>query len=206
MNQHQRSFGVVFRELSLSNPILATASLGGLGTNLKDGVLWGLMPMFLKAKGLALDQIGVVVALYPAVWGLTQVLFGPMSDRTGRKTLIVSGYALQATGIVGLLVGETYTAYLAASFLIGLGTAMVYPTLLALVSDNAASEWRASALGVYRFWRDFGYVCGAITAGLIADFLGIPSAFTVTLFVLIIILVVFILRVKENRSAADRQH
>ncbi len=155
---------------------LSLGSLAGLVTNLKDGLLWGLLPLFLATASLGVDRIGVVVAAYPAVWGITQVGFGPLSDRWGRKPLIVGGMGLQALGLWGFTLAGGYIGWLAAAVVVGLGTAMVYPTLLALVSDAAGPGWRGGALGVYRFWRDLGYAVGALGSGLVADRLGIEMA------------------------------
>lgn len=166
----------VAKRASLTEPTLSAASLGGLATNLKDGMLWGLLPLLLASAGLDVDRTGVVVAVYPAVWGASQLLFGPLSDRWGRKALIVPGLGLQAAGVAGFLVAGAYPGYLAAAAITGLGTGMVYPTFLALVSDVAQASWRASALGVYRFWRDAGYAVGALGAALVADLLGLEAA------------------------------
>lgn len=172
----QPSFARVFLDATFRQPSLSAASLGGLATNLKDGMIWGLLPLFLGARHLGLALLGVVVAVYPAVWALGQLVFGPLSDRVGRKGLIVGGLALQAAAIVLFIVLHALAGWLAAAFALGLGTAMVYPTLIALVSDVAAPSWRAAALGVYRSWRDLGYAVGALTSGLLADAFGIPAA------------------------------
>jgi MFS family permease len=162
--------GTVFRQTSLSNPTLSASSLGGLATNLKDGMLWGLLPLVLAA-GLGVDRTGIVVATYPAVWGVSQLVFGPLSDRWGRTVLILPGLAAQAIGVAGFLWATGYLGFLAAAVVTGLGTGMVYPTLLALVSDASGPAWRSSALGIYRFWRDLGYAAGALGSAAIADLL-----------------------------------
>lgn len=192
-----QAFASVLRRVSVSNPRLLRACLGGLVVNLKDGVLWGLMPIFLLSKGLPVSDIGIVVALYPATWGFTQIFFGTASDRIGRKVLITTGFGLQGAGILGLVVGRSFAGYLVSSFLIGLGTAMVYPTLIALVADETQAGWRATALGVYRFWRDLGYAFGALGAGFLADAYGIPSAMVVTLIIIVLVTFTF-LRMKET--------
>jgi MFS family permease len=155
---------------------LSAASLGGLATNLKDGALWGLLPIVLASRGLAIDRIGIVVALYPGVWAISQLYFGPLSDRIGRRGLITAGLVLQGLGVGVFGVGTSYAHYLAGAVTAGLGTGMVYPTLLAFVSELSGAEWRASALGVYRLWRDLGYAVGALSAGVVADALGAPAA------------------------------
>lgn len=130
---------------------------------------WGLFPLFFMAAQLTTDQIGVLVALYPATWGVMQLFTGALSDRIGRKWLIASGMWIQAAGIAGIALSNTLLGYAA-------GTAFVYPTLLAVIGDVAHPTWRASAVGVYRFWRDLGYAIGALLAGIIADALGLTEA------------------------------
>ena len=147
--------------------------------NLNDGMVWGLVPLLLAGFGSSVEQIGIVAAVYPAVWGIGQLFTGALSDRWGRKWLIVAGMWLQAVGIGLLAIGQTMTAWLGAATLLGLGTAMVYPTLLAAVSDVAHPVWRGSAVGVYRLWRDSGFAIGGILAGLLADLFNIPVAIAV---------------------------
>ena len=159
---------------------LSAASVAGLATNLKDGVLWGLLPILLASRGVSIERLGTVVALYPMVWAFSQLLFGPMSDRVGRRGLIGGGLLVQALGVALFALGGPYVTYLIAAVLAGTGTGMVYPTLLAFVSDSAEPEWRASALGVYRLWRDLGYAVGALGGGIAADALGIPVAVGLT--------------------------
>ena len=155
---------------------LFAASQAGMVNNMNDGMVWGLIPVFLAARGVALDQIGVVTATYPLVWGLGQLATGALSDRWGRKWLITSGMWVQAAGIAAFVIGRSLWPWMAAATLLGVGTALVYPTLLAAVSDVAHPDWRASALGVYRLWRDAGYAVGAIAAGLLADAFTVPFA------------------------------
>ena len=144
--------------------------------NLNDGMAWGLLPLFYASHGLAIAEIGVLSAAYPAVWGLAQIGTGALSDRIGRKGLIVGGMLLQA-GAIGLIaVASAFGVWLLAAVLLGLGTAMVYPTLLAAVADVAAPAWRGAAIGVYRLWRDLGFVVGAVIAGVLADLAGMPLA------------------------------
>jgi MFS family permease len=159
---------------------LSAASVSGLATNLKDGVLWGLLPLLLATRGLAIRDIGVVVGLYPLVWATSQLVFGPLSDRIGRRGLIVSGLAVQGAGVSLFALATSYPVLLLAAGLAGVGTGMVYPTLLAFVSDVAPPERRASALGVYRLWRDLGYAVGALGGGIVADSFGIPTALGLT--------------------------
>jgi len=148
---------------------LFAASQAGMVNNLNDGMVWGLIPVFLAARGLALDRIGVVTAAYPLVWGIGQLGTGALSDRWGRKWMIAGGMWVQAAGIAAFVMGRSFASWMAGAMLLGIGTALVYPTLLAAVSDVAHPDWRASAVGVYRLWRDSGYATGALAAGLLAD-------------------------------------
>jgi MFS family permease len=156
----------VFSRTSWKDARLFSCSQAGLVNNLNDGLAWGLLPIFFASRALPVEKIGQLAAVYPAVWGLLQLYTGGLSDRIGRKSLIVSGMLIQAVAILCI----------ASLVLLGLGTAFVYPTLLAAVSDVAQPEWRASAVGVYRLWRDLGYAVGAIISGLIADLLGMEWA------------------------------
>jgi MFS family permease len=170
------SFGAVFRVTSWGNRSLFATSQAGLVNNLNDGLAWGLFPIYFAAQGASLREIGWLAAIYPGVWGLGQLATGALSDRTGRKPLIVGGMWVQAVGIVVVLTGDTFAAWATGAVLLGAGTAMVYPTLLAAIGDVAHPEWRASAVGVYRLWRDGGYAVGALLAGLLADLLGLGWA------------------------------
>jgi MFS family permease len=144
--------------------------------NLNDGMAWGLFPLYFAGSGLALGQVGLLAATYPGVWGVTQLGTGALSDRVGRKSLIVAGMWIQAVGILLVILGSGFGIWLVAMSLLGFGTALVYPTLLAAVSDVAHPQWRASAVGVYRLWRDGGYAIGALLAGVLADALGLTWA------------------------------
>ena len=151
-------------------------SQAGLVNNLNDGVVWGLVPVLLARSGLGIAAIAQVAALYPAVWGVAQLATGPLSDRIGRRPPIVGGMLVQSCGIALFAITPGYMTAMLASMVLGLGTALVYPTLLAAVSDIAHPVWRAQAVGVYRLWRDGGYVVGALGAGLLADAVGMPAA------------------------------
>src|SRR5438132_7710912 len=175
-NTPRPSFGHVFWLVSWNDRALFSASQAGLVNNLNDGMAWGLFPLYFAAAGLGVEQVGLLAAIYPGVWGLTQLGTGALSDRLGRKGMIVGGMWTQATGIVLVLLGTGFPVWAAAMALLGLGTALVYPTLLAAISDVAHPDWRASAVGVYRLWRDGGYAIGALIAGVIADLLGVPWA------------------------------
>jgi MFS family permease len=155
---------------------LSSATQAGLVNNLNDGMAWGLFPLVFAAHGMSLSQIGVLAAAYPAVWGAAQLLTGAWSDRIGRKWLIVWGMWLQAAGIAIVIASRGMASFLSGSVILGLGTAMVYPTLLAVIGDVTQPVWRASSVGVYRLWRDLGYVLGAILSGAIADLVGLSAA------------------------------
>lgn len=168
--------GDIFRRTSLTDPNLSSVSQVGLVNNLNDGMAWGLFPLLFAARGMTLTQIGLLTAAYPAVWGLCQIATGAASDRIGRKGLIVGGMWLQAAGIGLTAVANTFEAFMGGALLLGFGTAMVYPTLLAAIGDVAHPSWRASAVGVYRLWRDLGYAVGALLAGITADRFGAAAA------------------------------
>jgi MFS family permease len=144
--------------------------------NLNDGVAWGLFPILFARHGLTVSQIGILVALYPAVWGAGQLATGALSDRIGRKWLIATGMGVQAAALAMTAISTTFGGWALAALLLGAGTAMVYPTLLAAVGDVAHPSWRARSVGVYRLWRDGGFAVGALLAGLIADAFGILAA------------------------------
>lgn len=167
----------VFALVTWRDPALMSSSQAGLVNNLNDGVAWGLFPLFFAAAGLDVEQIGVLAAVYPATWGVAQLWTGVLSDAWGRKPLIVGGMALQGLAVGGMVLIQGFAPWLVAAALLGLGTAMVYPTLIAAIGDVAEPSWRGSAVGVYRFWRDMGYVVGALGAGMIADLAGLETAF-----------------------------
>ncbi|MEE8376493.1 MAG: MFS transporter [Acidimicrobiia bacterium] len=166
----------VFVQTSFAEPSLSSASQAGLVNNLNDGMAWGLLPLFFAAAGVSLGRIGVLAAIYPAVWGLGQLVTGAWSDRVGRKRLIVAGMWTQAVAIGLIASGEGFAMWVSAMALLGVGTALVYPTLLAAVGDVAHPRWRASAVGVYRLWRDTGFAVGALLTGIIADLIDPPAA------------------------------
>ena len=166
----------VFVRTSLREPALSAASQAGLANNLNDGLAWGLFPVLFAAAGLSVGRIGVLAALYPAVWGVGQLLTGVLSDRVGRKWLIVGGMWLQALALALVASVHRFGWWALAAVLLGAGTAMVYPTLLAAIGDVAHPAWRARAVGVYRLWRDLGFAVGALVSGLVADALGVRAA------------------------------
>lgn len=166
----------VFLRTSFKDRDLSSVSQAGLVNNLNDGMAWGLFPLVYAAAGMNIAQIGTLAAIYPGVWGLGQLVTGAWSDRIGRKGLIVTGKVSQAAGIAVIAFGDTFHAFAWGAGLIGLGTAMVYPTLIAAIGDVAHPSWRASAVGVYRLWRDSGYAVGAVLAGVLADSFGLVVA------------------------------
>lgn len=166
----------VFKLTTWKNRTLSSCSFAGLSTNLKDGMAWGLFPIFLGTGGLSVSQIGFVIAIYPAAWGIFQLFTGVISDYVGRKWMIACGMWTQAIGIGWFVLSSGFFNWVSAAAVIGLGTAMVYPTLQAAISDVAAPAWRASSMGVYRMWRDSGYAFGAIFAGLFTDMINVPTA------------------------------
>ena len=169
-------FREIFAKTSYGDRNLFACSQAGLVNNLNDGMSWGVFPLFFASFGLGVERIGTLKAVYPAVWGVLQVATGPLSDRWGRKGLIVAGMWVQAGGLFVTVLGRSFGWWMLGSILLGLGTAMVYPALIAAVSDNSHPSWRARSLSVYRFWRDLGYAVGALSAGIIADVFGLSWA------------------------------
>lgn len=190
----------IFLLTSFKERSLSAASQAGLVNNLNDGLAWGLYPFLFATSGLGVARIGVLVSLYPAVWGLGQMLTGWLSDRLGRKWLIVGGMLVQAAGI-GLVAASTgFGMWALAAVLMGAGTAMVYPTLLAVIGDVAHPTWRARAVGVYRLWRDSGYAVGALIAGITADLLGLRAAIWLVAAITALSGVVVAVRMYETRQ------
>ncbi|HZJ26256.1 MAG TPA: MFS transporter [Acidimicrobiia bacterium] len=173
---HGLSTGEVFIVTSFKERALSSCSQAGLVNNLNDGLAWGLFPLFFAAAGLSVARIGVLAAIYPAIWGVGQLVTGGLSDRIGRKRLIVGGMLTQAVAIAWIAATTGFAPWAAGAALLGVGTAMVYPTLLAAIGDVAHPNWRARSVGVYRLWRDSGFAVGAILAGVIADAAGIAAA------------------------------
>ena len=178
-NQQQiapTNFWEIFSLTSFRDRNLFAACQAGLVNNLNDGMSWGIFPLFFVSFGLGVERIGILKAVYPATWGILQIATGPLSDRWGRKGLIVAGMWVQSAGLFLTAFTRSFESWLIGSLLLGLGTAMVYPTLIAAVSDASHPTWRARSLSVYRFWRDLGYAIGALSAGLIADSFGLAAA------------------------------
>jgi MFS family permease len=170
------STGEIFRLTSFRERALSSCSQAGLVNNLNDGLAWGLLPLYFAAAGLSIARIGILAALYPAVWGLGQLVTGGLSDRIGRKPLIVGGMLLQAAALGLFAATGGFALWATAAVLLGAGTAMVYPTLLATIGDVAHPSWRARSVGIYRLWRDGGFAVGALLAGVLADAFDISIA------------------------------
>jgi MFS family permease len=194
----------IFRRASFTDRNLSSVSQAGLVNNLNDGMAWGLFPLVFAGAGLNLARIGALAAIYPAVWGVAQIFTGALSDRLGRKWLIASGMWLQAVGIALTAVSAGFAGFATGAVLLGLGTAMVYPTLLAAIGDVAHPSWRASAVGVYRLWRDLGYAVGALLAGATADVFGLAAAVWLVAALTLLSGVVVAVRMRET-FAGHRQ-
>ncbi|WP_346958920.1 MFS transporter [uncultured Arthrobacter sp.] len=169
----------IFTLTSFRDRSLSSVSQAGLVNNLNDGLAWGLFPVLFAGAGLSIERIGILAAVYPAVWGAVQLVTGAASDRVGRKWLIAGGMFVQAVGLGMVAAGRGFDIWLVAAILLGVGTAMVYPTLLAAIGDVAHPQWRARSVGIYRLWRDGGFAVGALLSGLLADAYGIPAAIAV---------------------------
>ncbi len=190
----------VFAQTTYREPALSSASQAGMVNNLNDGLAWGLFPILFAAGGLGIGQIGVLAAIYPAVWGAGQLVTGALSDRWGRKWLIAAGMWLQAAALGLIAVVDDYALWAAAAALLGAGTAMVYPTLLAAIGDVAHPTWRARSVGIYRLWRDGGFAVGAVLAGVVADLLGLRAAVGVVAAVTALSGLVVAVRMYETRQ------
>ena len=194
--------GDVFWRTTLRDRNLSSVTQAGLVNNLNDGMAWGLFPIVFAVAGMNLAQIGVLAAIYPAIWGVGQIATGALSDRVGRKWLIAAGMWTQSVGIYIVSVSGSFTGFGAGAALLGVGTAMVYPTLLAAIGDVAMPLWRASAIGVYRLWRDLGYAIGALLAGVCADLFGLTGAMWVVAALTFISGVSAAARMSDTRSQA----
>jgi MFS family permease len=189
----------VFLRTSFTDPNLSSVSQAGLVNNLNDGMAWGLFPLYFAAAGLSLERIAWLAAIYPAVWGGGQLVTGALSDRVGRRWLIAGGMWVQAAGIATVVLSSGFGGFATGGVLLGVGTAMVYPTLLASIGDVAHPTWRASSVGVYRLWRDLGYAVGALLAGVTADALGVRPAIGLVAAVTFASGVIVAVRMSETR-------
>ena len=203
-HQAELSTAEVFAFTSLRDRALSSACQAGMVNNLNDGLAWGLFPLLFAGGGLSLRQIGLLAALYPAVWGMGQLATGALSDRTGRKPLIAWGMGVQAAALALTATGTSGGTWAVAMVLLGAGTAMVYPALLAAVGDVAHPAWRARAVGVYRFWRDAGFALGAMVAGVLADAFGVVAAIWVVAVLTALSGLVVALRMYETRPGGSR--
>jgi MFS family permease len=163
----------IFWETTWQHKELGSITQAGLVNNLNDGMIWGLFPLLLASKGFDLSDIGIIVAIYPAVWGIGQLFSGKMADRYCKKTLLFWGMLMQGISLIALIWFDTFLSYVILSSILGVGTAIVYPTFLSAVSDNTHPDQRAKCIGIFRLWRDLGYAIGAILTGLIADGFGL---------------------------------
>ncbi|WMJ74160.1 MFS transporter [Cytophagaceae bacterium ABcell3] len=166
----------IFRDTTLTNRNLSSVTQAGLINNLNDGMAWGIFPIMLATKGFSLEQIGIVIAVYPAVWGFGQIFTGKMADKFNKKDMLFTGMLLQAIALIFLIWSKDMWHYVTLSAILGWGTAMVYPTFLATVAENTHPQDRAKSIGVFRLWRDLGYAIGAILSGIIADLISINAS------------------------------
>jgi MFS family permease len=183
---------------------LSAVTQAGFVNNLNDGMAWGLFPMLFVASGRSLSEVGWLVATYPAVWGVAQLATGPLSDRWGRKWLIAGGMVLQAVAIAMMPASSQMLVHVGGAVLLGLGTAMVYPTLMAAIADVTHPSWRARAIGIYRLWRDLGYAGGAVLAGVLADAIGLRGAVLAVAAVTLASGVIVAVRMRETWGVTDR--
>ncbi len=195
------TFAALFARVSWKDRTLSAISQAGLVNNLNDGLAWGLLPLHFAAAGLAIERIAILSAIYPVTWGLCQLFTGALSDRVGRKWMIAGGMWLQAVAIALFLIPVNFAIWSLAALLLGLGTAMVYPTLLAAIGDVVDPLVRASSVGVYRLWRDSGYAFGALLAGIVAQLLGQNASIAVIAALTLASGVIVAVRMRETLSA-----
>jgi len=196
----------IFARASWRDPALSSASQAGMVNNLNDGVAWGLFPLLFAAAGLDVAQIGIICFVYPAVWALLQLGAGAVSDQWGRKRLIAGGMFVQGAALAAIAVVRGFWPWVGAAAFLGAGTAMVYPTLLAAVGDVAHPRWRASAVGVYRLWRDSGYAVGALLAGALADLFGIARSIGAVALLTVASGLLVVVRMPETLALTRGEH
>jgi MFS family permease len=187
----------VFKETTWKNPNLSSISQGGLVNNLNDGMIWGLFPMLLLSKGFSVAELAQIIAIYPTVWGLSQLFTGNLADKLPKKSLLFWGMLLQGSAILGFIWAQTFFAFASLSVVLGLGTAVVYPTFLAAIADNTHPSQRAQSIGVYRLWRDLGYAVGALLTGILADVWSISTAIQAIGSITILSAFVILLRMRQ---------
>ena len=192
------AFKNVFLQTTFLHPNLSATTQAGLINNLNDGMIWGLLPLLLIDREFGHQGIGIIVAIYPAVWGIGQLFTGKMADVYSNKKILFWGMLLQGIAVIGLIMGQSFTFYIILGIILGLGTALVYPTFLVVIANNNSPEQRPESIGVFRFWRDLGYAIGALLSGIIADMLGLEYAI-ITIGILTIISAVIIqFRMQES--------
>lgn len=191
----------IFFDTTFRNKNLSSVTQAGLVNNLNDGMVWGIFPILLAGKGFTVAQIGVITAIYPAVWGIAQLFTGKMSDHFYKKDLLLTGMLLQGVVLIILIFSRTMPFFIVLAALLGLGTALVYPTFLATVAENTHPADRANSIGVFRLWRDSGYAAGAILTGIVADTFGINASILIVGFLTILSGIVILYRMKRVRSA-----
>jgi MFS family permease len=196
----------VFLQASFREPALSSASQAGLVNNLNFGMSWGLFPLLFASSGLRVGQIGALFALYPAVWGIGQLFTGAMSDRWGRKHLITTGMFTQASALAVIATADSFVPWAAGTMLLGAGTAMVYPTLLAAIGDVAHPAWRGRAVGIYRVWRDLGYAVGALMGGIVADLWSLRTAVWAAAAITVVSALVVAIRMYETHHRPPDTH
>lgn len=186
----------VLKETTWKNPNLGSISQGGLVNNLNDGMIWGLFPILLLSKGFSANELATIITIYPSVWGLSQLFTGKLADHFAKKALLFWGMFLQGLAILGLVWAQSFFAFAALSVVLGLGTAVVYPTFLAAIADNTHPSQRAQSIGVYRLWRDLGYAVGALLTGILADIWSLDTAIYAIGLLTILSAIVILIRMK----------
>lgn len=194
----------IFWDTTWKDNTLGSVTQAGLINNLNDGMAWGLFPILLAGKGFNLEQIGIVTATYPAVWGMGQLFTGKMADKFCKKDMLFTGMLLQAIVLIALVWAEGMFHYVTLSALLGWGTAMVYPTFLATIADNTHPRDRAKSIGIFRLWRDLGYAVGAILTGVISDLLSIEASIMVVGLLTLFSAVIIYIRMKCGEGSSVR--
>lgn len=200
-NNEKRSTQNLFWKVSFGDRNLFAVSQSGMATNLKDGMAWGIFPLYLVATGMDLYQVGIITGIYPAFWGIMQVVTGKISDYTGRKQMLFAGLMVQAVSLLVFPLLNDFYEFVIAASLLGIGTAMVYPTFLASVADLVHPEDRAESIGVFRLWRDGGYAIGALLSGILSDLFNLSIAITITGFIVMFSAVILLFSMKKLNTS-----